>query len=189
MAELSDLAAVEMLLGWDQLVMMPEEGAVARAHQLGALARLTHERATAAEVGGWLGELDGAPLHALHTAVVRRARRDWERGRRVPEELAVELARASTAGQESWRLARAEDDFDAFVPALQHNVELARAYGECVAADGESPYEALLGDYDFGLRTEELRRVFGELGERLPPLVADAQTHSPRRELEVPVAD
>jgi carboxypeptidase Taq len=188
MAELADLAAIEMLLGWDQLVTMPQEGAVARAQQLGALARLTHERATAAELGGWLDELDGALLDELDRDIVRLARRDWERARRVPEELAVDLAHASTAGQESWRLARAHDDFSAFVPALERNVELARAHGQCLAGEGESPYEALLGGYDFGLRIEELRRVFGALAVELPPLAAQARVNSPRRTLAVPIA-
>jgi carboxypeptidase Taq len=127
LAELSDLSAVEMLLDWDQLVMMPGEGAGARAKQLGVLARITHERATAEELGDWLGELDGAELSELDRDVVRLARRDWERARRVPDELAVDLAKASTAGQDSWQLARARDDFACFAPALQRNVELARA--------------------------------------------------------------
>jgi carboxypeptidase Taq len=118
---------------------------------------------------------------------VRLARRDWERARRVPEELAVDLARASADGQESWRLARANDDFSAFAPALERNVELARAYGECVGDEGESRYDALLSDYDFGLRTEELRRLFGSLAEALPPLVAEAHLISPHRSLEIPV--
>jgi len=186
-AELSDLSSIEMLLGWDQLVMMPAQGAEGRAQQLGTLARLTHERATAQEIGDWLGELDGAVLDQLNGDIVRLARRDWERARRVPDELAVELARASTDGQESWQRARENDDFAAFAPALERNVELARAYGACVAADGESPYEALLGDYDFGLRTEDLRGVFGALATQLPPLVAQARVSSPRRSLEVPV--
>jgi carboxypeptidase Taq len=187
MAELADLASIEMLVGWDQLVTMPADGAPTRAEQLGVLAQLTHERATAAEIGEWLDELAGASLDALDSDVVRLARRDWERARRVPEELAGEIARASTDGQESWRAARADDDFAAFAPALARNVELARAYGECVAEPGESPYEALLGDYDFGLRTHELRRVFGALADALPPLVAQARVRSPRRTLEVPV--
>jgi carboxypeptidase Taq len=206
-AELADLASIEMLLGWDQLVMMPGDGAAARAQQLGVLARLTHERATGEEIGAWLEEIaeeiagardgassaaaggarDGAALEQLDRDIVRLARRDWERARRVPEELAVELARASTAGQESWRTARENDDFAAFAPALARNVELARAYGECVAQDGESRYEALLGDYDFGLRTDDLRRVFGALAQSLPPLVAEARVRSPRRSLAVPV--
>ena len=192
MAELSDLAAIGMLSGWDQLVMMPADGAAARAQQLGTLARLTHERATASEIGDWLEEIDAAgdaaALDALDRDVVRLARRDWERARRVPDELAVERARAEADGQESWQLARANDDFASFIPALERNVELARAYGECVAEPGESRYEGLLGDFDFGLRTQELRRVFGALARELPPLAEEARVRSPRRTLAVPVA-
>lgn len=188
MAELSDLSAAQMLAAWDQLVMMPAEGAGARAQQLGTLARLMHERATGEEVGGWLAELDGAALDAIDADVVRLARRDWGRARRVPTELAAELAQASAQGQESWRAAREQDDFAAFAPALERNVELARAYGECVADAGQSPYDALLGDYDFGLSTDHLQRVFSALVSELPPLVAAAAVHTPRRALAVPVA-
>jgi carboxypeptidase Taq len=187
MAELVDLASVEMLLHWDQLVMMPAEGAVARAHQLGALASLTHDRATAAEIGDWLTELEKAELDDLDRDMVRVAHRDWRRASRVPEQLAVDLARASADGQESWHRAREQNDFPGFAPALERNVELARAYGECVAEEGESPYDALLGDYDFGLRTQELRRVFGELAVALPPLVEQTRLRSPRPAIEVPV--
>jgi len=187
MAELVDLSSVEMLLHWDQLVMMPGEGAAARAQQLGAIARLTHDRSTGADIGDWLTELDGVELDELDRDVVRLARRDWRRASRVPEQLAVEIAHAGAAGQESWHRARAQDDFGAFAGALERNVELARAYGECVAEDGESTYDALLGDYDFGLRTQELQRVLGALAAALPPLLAEAQVRSPRRALEVPV--
>jgi carboxypeptidase Taq len=188
MAELADLSAMEMLAVWDQLVTMPGEGAPARAQQLGTLARLTHERATSPEVGDWLGELDGQRLDELDADIARIARRDWERARRVPAELAVELAQAGAQGQESWRDAREADDFMAFAPALARNVELARAYGECLAERDERPYDALLGDHDFGLATADLRELFAALADALPPLVADAEVHSPKRSLAVPVA-
>jgi carboxypeptidase Taq len=192
MAELADLTAIGMLADWDQLVMMPAEAGAARAQQLGTLARLTHERATSEQIGEWLAELDSdggaTELDDVDRDIVRLARRDWQRARRVPEELAVERARASAEGQERWQEARAADDFAAFAPALERNVELARAYGECVAEDGESRYDGLLGDFDFGLRTDELRRVFGALARELPPLAAQARERSPRRTLEVPVA-
>jgi carboxypeptidase Taq len=187
-AELCDLSAMEMLAVWDQLVMMPAEGAPARAQQLGTLARLTHERATGEEVGAWLDELATAPLDELDADIVRIARRDWGRARRVPTELAVELAQASAQGQESWRAAREADDFSAFAPALQRNVELARAYGECVGEAGEGAYDALLGDYDYGLGSEDLRRLFSALAAELPALVGAAQIHSPKRTLEVPTS-
>ncbi|HTZ88623.1 MAG TPA: carboxypeptidase M32 [Solirubrobacteraceae bacterium] len=188
MAELSDLSATEMLATWDQLVIMPPEGAAGRAQQLGTLARIAHERATGEELGEWLEELDGAALDELDADIVRLARRDWERARRVPNQLASELAQASAQGQESWRAAREADDFAAFAPALQRNVELARAHGECLAEPGESPYDALLGEFDYGLTGADLRVLFSALSERLPPLVGEASEHSPARSLEVPVA-
>jgi carboxypeptidase Taq len=188
LAELSDLSGVQMLLEWDQMVMMPSAGGPSRAQQLGTLARLTHERATAQEIGDWLEELEDGPLDGLERDVVRLARRDWERARRVPQELAVERAQASTEGQEIWQRARAEDDFQAFAPALKRNVELARAYGECVAEPGQSAYDGLLGDFDFGVRSEDIATVFAELAQALPPLIEQAAIGTPRRMLEVPVA-
>jgi carboxypeptidase Taq len=188
MAELADLAGLEMLTTWDQMVMMPSEGAGARAYQLGSLSRLVHERSTGEEIGAWLAVLEGADLGEIDRDIVRLARREWERARRVPAELAAERSRAHVAGQESWLQARANDDFASFAPALERNVELARAYGDCLADARGGAYQALLEDYDFGLETETLRELFGTLGEQLPPLAEEARVHSPRRELAVPVA-
>jgi carboxypeptidase Taq len=187
-AELADLDSVQMLLSWDQLVMMPAEGAASRSQQLGTLARLNHELATDAALGEWLAELDGVSLDGIDADIVRLARRDWERARRVPEELAAEIARAAAEGQQVWQAARAADDFGMFSVALARNVGLAREYGRCVAGDGESPYEGLLGDYDFGLRLADLTRLFDALAEALPPLVSEAERCSPPRTLMVPVA-
>src|SRR5438552_3252335 len=105
MAELSDLAALEMLATWDQMVMMPSAGAEARAHQLGALSRLAHERATGADIGEWLAVLDDAQLGDLDRDIVRIARREWERSRsgqcRRPRQL------APRAGERRFRQLRA----------------------------------------------------------------------------------
>jgi len=186
LAELVDLASLEMLASWDQLVMMPGEGASERGHVLGTLARITHERGTAQEIGDWLGELEGSELGELDSDIVRLARRDWERARRVPADLAAELSEAHADGQEAWRIARGEDDFKLFAPALARNIELARAYADCHLDNGGSPYQALLEDFDFGLRAEELGTLFGSLSEQLSPLVAEARGRGPVREPAVP---
>jgi carboxypeptidase Taq len=188
LAELSDLSALQMLAEWDQLVMMPSQGGAGRAQQLGTLARLTHERATDEQIGEWLDQLQGADLADIDADLVRIARRDWERARRVPGDLAAELARASAEGQEAWQAARAADDFAAFAPALRRNVELARAHGEYVAQPGQRPYDALLDDYDFGLSSADLRPLFDALTQALPPLAQQAARHCPPRSMAVPVA-
>jgi carboxypeptidase Taq len=172
-AELADLSSLGRLAGWDQRTMMPPGGGPARAYQLAALERLAHDRATAEEIGVWLEELDGDQLGEVDRDLVRLARRDWERERRVPGDLAAERARASAEGQAAWQAARAASDFAAYVPALRRNVELARAYADCLD-DGAHPYDALLADYDWGLTAARVQEIFGPLAEALPPLVAEA---------------
>jgi carboxypeptidase Taq len=175
LAEIDDLSALIRLARWDQQTMMPHDGASSRAHQIAAIERQTHELAVADEVGGWLEELerDGRQLSDLDRDVVRLARRDWERSRRVPTELVGELAQAASEGELVWRAAREAADFGAFQSALARNVELARAYAACFD-DAARPYDALLADYDFGVSTERLQIVFGALVEGLAPLLAAA---------------
>ena len=187
LAELSDLSALGRLANWDARTMMPAGGAPARARQLATLERLTHERATAEEIGGWLEELDDGALDGVDRDVVRLARRDWDRRRRVPVDLAADLAQAGAEGQDVWQSARAESSFAAFAPALRHNIDLARSYAGCFDA-ADHPYDALLADYDFGLTVARLREVFGRLAEALPPLVAEATARPAVDVLEVPVA-
>src|SRR4051794_29749840 len=89
MAELSDLAAIGRLAAWDQRTMMPAEGGAGRGDQLATLERLAHERATGDDVGGWLEALESAELEGLDAEIVRLARRDFDRARRVPGDLAA----------------------------------------------------------------------------------------------------
>lgn len=188
LAELADLRALQNLAGWDQLVMMPPAGAEARAHQLATLTRLSHEHATAPELGEALSELEAIAGEGVEADVVRLARRDWERAVRVPSELAAELSKAHADGQERWREARANDNFATFAPALVRNVELAREYGGCLDEEGRGVYQALVDDFDFGLRTDELRRLFGTLAERLQPLIAEARERGRAPAPEIPLS-
>jgi carboxypeptidase Taq len=189
LAELTDLSMLGHLAAWDQRTIMPPAGGEGRADQMATLSRLHHERATADEVGAWLDELDAATgdLGELDRDVVRLARRDYDRQRRVPNDLAAELAQAAAAGQDVWQVARAEDDFAKFAPALRRNVELARAYAACFEGYA-GPYDALLADFDFGLTAERIQEVFGELGTALPPLVAELAARPRPRALDVPIS-
>jgi carboxypeptidase Taq len=178
LAELSDLEMLGRLAAWDQRTMMPVQGGPARGAQLATLERLAHERATAGEVGEWLDALEEHDLGDVDRDLVRLARRDWDRARRVPHDLAAELERAGSDGQEVWQQAREAGDFAAFAPALERNVELAREHAACFEGFA-NPYDALLADYDYGLTSERIASVFGVLAETLPPLVQEAAERDP----------
>jgi len=189
LGELADLADLGRLAAWDQRTMMPPAGGPGRAHQLATLERIAHDLASADEIGAWLDELEphAEELSDVDRDLVRIARRDWERTRRVPVDLAAAVARAAAEGQDVWQAARAESDFAAFAPALARNVELAREMAGHLIEDGQRPYDALLGLYDHGLTAARVSEVFGRLAEELPPLVERAAARPAPPALEVPV--
>ena len=173
LAEIADLNAAGGLLGWDQQTMMPERAAPQRAEQLGTLGKILHERFTDDAIGRLLDAAAAGGLEAGSTdaALVRVTRRDWEKARRVPSELAAELARAGALGHAAWVDARERSDFAAFLPALRRNVELKLRYVECF--DGyDDPYDVLLDDYEEGMTSAEVNVLFGELRAGLVPLIA-----------------
>jgi len=170
LAEIADLNAAGGLLGWDQQTMMPERAAPQRAEQLGTLGKILHERFTDDAIGRLLDAASPAP-GSTDEALVRVTRRDWEKARRVPSELAAELARAGALGHQAWVEARERSDFAAFLPALRRNVELKLRYVECF--DGfEDPYDVLLDDYEEGMTSAEVDALFAELRAGLVPLIA-----------------
>ncbi|HTX30653.1 MAG TPA: carboxypeptidase M32 [Solirubrobacteraceae bacterium] len=181
LAEITDLSYVSHLLEWDQQTMMPPGGGLGRAEALATIRRLSHERFTDPETGSWLDEaqnsLDGSPFDSDAASLVRVARRRWEKALRVPSALAAEQARAASLGQEAWIKARADSDFAAFAPYLERNLELARRYVDCFE-DFDCAYDVLLDDYEPGVRTDTVSRLFAELKSELMALVATLSERS-----------
>jgi len=170
---ISDLAKAGALLFWDERTKMPPAGAGARADQVATLARLGHELLTADELATLIeragDELDAGP-DSDDARLVRVARRDAAKARRVPSELRAEITRNASLAEQAWVKARRESDFAAFRPHLERNVELARRYVECFAPH-EHPYDPLLDDYEPGMTTAELEPVLATLRDGLRPLV------------------
>lgn len=177
LAEIADLGRAAGVLGWDQRTMMPPQGGEARAEALASVSRLAHERFVSDDVGSLLERL--RPFEAEHdydsdeASLIRVARRDWEKDRRVPSELAAEITRAGSRGQAAWIAARAANDFAAFLPYLKANLELRRRYSECFEPSA-SPYDVLLDDYEPGMKTAEVTEVFAVLRPALTEIVAAA---------------
>jgi len=178
LAELADIGHAAALASWDQHTKMPHAGGEARAESLATLERISHDLFIDSETGRLLEgaerETAGADPDSDDACLVRLVRREWDKARRVPTELAAELARAASAGQEAWVTARANSDFAAFAPALERNFELARRYVECHLEHGdyECAYDVVLDDYEPQMKTSTVAALFAEMTETLVPFVA-----------------
>ena len=176
LAEIHDLRRALELLFWDQTVMMPPGGNSVRGQQLTTIDRIAHEKFVSDEIGELLdGLADYEPQHDYDSdeaSLLRTTRRDWEKARRVPAELAAEMTGAAAEAHDVWAKAREENDYELFLPHLERAVELKRRYIECFEGYDE-PYDVLLDDFEPGMKTAEVRAVFDDLKAELIPLIAE----------------
>jgi carboxypeptidase Taq len=175
LSEIHDLDRTAALLRWDQQVNMPPRGGEVRAEQLGTLERLAHDALVSDDIGRWLEELapyeDSQPYDSDEASLIRLTRREWEKERRVPGELAAEISRSNSLALPLWAEARQKSDFSLFLPALRRNFDLRRRYIECFD-DYDEPYDVLLDEFEPGMKTAEVREVFVRLKEAQVPFVA-----------------
>jgi carboxypeptidase Taq len=178
LGEIYDLERVGFLLAWDQETTMPPDGALARAEQRATIGRAAHERLVSDDLGRLLEELrteeESLPAESDEASLIRVARRDHEKARRVPAELRAELLREGALGLGAWLEARERRDFEALRPHLERLLELKRRYVDCFESAGD-PYDVLLDDYERGFTTAETEHVLEHLKRELVPLVETAR--------------
>ncbi|PSP45609.1 carboxypeptidase, partial [Halobacteriales archaeon QH_10_70_21] len=164
------LGDANMVLSWDQEVMMPEGGTPARAKQRGAISAMQHELLVDDDVGAWLDELGDADLPAEESAVVREIRREYERKAGVPTDLVEEISEATSDAHPVWQEAKESDDWSTFAPTVERLLDLKREYAEAIDPDAD-PYAVLFADYEPYLDLETAERVLERLRDRLVPLI------------------
>jgi carboxypeptidase Taq len=181
MSDIGHLHRAMAVLEWDMQTYMPPGGAVARADQIALLSRLAHEQLTDPETGRLLAmaeaEVSGMDPGSEDACLVRNVRRDYEHAVKIPTELAEELSRHTALSQDIWAKARAESNFAAFAPALEHMFDLLRQVAECLGYE-EEPYDALLDQYEPGAKTRQIAAHFHTLQPVLRTLT-QAITASP----------
>ncbi len=174
LAQVADLDAVRSLLSWDQQVTMPPGSNEARSHHLATVTALKHALFVADETGELLDraadEVASLPYDSDDASLVRVARREYDKLRRVPESLMAERARVHALSYDAWVRARETSDFAAFRPHLERVIELTTQYAEALGY-AERRYDALLDRYEPEMKTEQVAAVFAELKDGLLPLV------------------
>jgi carboxypeptidase Taq len=177
LAEIADVGRSLSVLLWDQKVTMPRLGNRARAEAVGTLGRIALERFRDDEIGRLLDRLrpyeESLEPESENASLIRVTRRDWEKARRVPPELRAEILRTGALGNQIWVEARARSDFASFLPALEANLELKKRYVEHFEWE-DSPYTALLDDYEPYMTTTEVSEVFDTIEPALTELVREA---------------
>ena len=174
--QLSDLSNTGSLLYWDRAVNMPEAAHAERTQQIGTIQQLIHEFSTSEEMGELIfaaqTESADADPDSPEKRLIELAAYRYQRNRKISADYVARSTAVGGAAYHAWVQARANDDFAHFQPHLQNVIELARELAAYLSDgdDGEK-YDALLNDYERGMKTKDVRHLFDQLKAGTVPLL------------------
>ncbi len=181
MNELSDLGGVMGLLGWDEQTMCPPGGRAARAYHSSTIAAIAHQRVVDPAYGEAIEAAAAqVDLSVEQQAMVREARRARDKATMLPESFVRAMAQQRSVTNQTWEHARATKAFADYRPELEKLMRLKIEEADHLKGDG-ARYDALLDDFEPGMRLERLQPLLESLRERLVPFA--------QRVLDAPAPD
>lgn len=174
MQRVADLKYAAAVLQWDQETYMPANGARFRGQQITTLATLAHEQITSPLLEQMLAELSADfTLTEQEQANVRLSNEDLKRNKKLPNAFVKKQADIINDCFHAWIETKKKSDFNIFEPHLQKLIDSKRKEAEYIGYE-QHPYDALMNDYDKGLTTEIVDKVFKDLQPALLELIAKA---------------
>ena len=104
----------------------------------------------------------GGPL-SDEAVNLREWRRNYDRANKIPEALAVELAKAASEGELAWQSMRRENDWKGFLPYLKRIISLKRQEATALSTEGQEIYNALIENFEPGENANNIQVLFDEL--------------------------
>jgi carboxypeptidase Taq len=183
--EVNDLNMAQNVLGWDQSTNMPVGGALDRSYQLGTLAKLAHQQFTSDQVGELLqrsqAETAGLDETSDDASLVRVAGKQYSRARKVSAKWIEKFVQVTSNAQTVWEKAKQEADFPLFQPHLSEIFELRKEYSSFFQPY-EHIYDPLLDEFEPGLKTAEVQRIFNDIRPHQIKLISAIQQAEPVRD-------
>ncbi len=178
--ELMLLEHISALLQWDYETKMPPKGLSERSQQIVLLDSLIHKKLADPELGKILDDLGAgesspggsADLDPVQQGMVRSYFRENRKSRLLPSSWVEEFSEVTSQAHPAWVQARKEGRFSDFRPWLEKIVRLCREKTELFGYQ-DHPYDPLLDEYEPGMTTAAVDRVFSQLRRELPPLAGE----------------
>ncbi|WP_188453901.1 carboxypeptidase M32 [Virgibacillus oceani] len=159
-----------MLTVWDMRTKIPKKGVEQRSWVVGFLSEKLHQLETSERMKHFIDMLKDSVDDEVMKKTVEECEETYERNRKIPAEEYKEYVMLQSKSESIWQEAREKADFSLFQPYLEDLVEYNKKFANYWGYD-ENIYDALLHEYEPGVTTKMLDKVFPELRNSLTTLV------------------
>lgn len=158
------------LTQWDMRTKIPKKGVEQRSEVVGFLSEKVHQLETSEKMKYFIDLLKDRTEDEIISKTVKECEEVYERNRKIPNDEFKEYVMLQSKSESVWQEARQTDNFSLFQPYLEKLV----AYNQRFAAYWgyqDNIYDALLHNYEPGVTTATLDKVFPEVRKSLSSLL------------------
>jgi len=182
LGKVADFNYAVAVLDWDQQVNMPEEGDLERGEQISTLHEAAHNLFVSDEVGQLLSDLlsesSSFDPDSDDIRLIKVTKREYDKETKIPIHLILDISQTTTMAHNAWVKAKTNNDFKSFQPHLEKIIELIREKAECFQPY-EHIYDALLDDYEAGMKTADVKMIFSEIRPQQVELIKKIKESDP----------
>ncbi|WP_066061137.1 carboxypeptidase M32 [Neobacillus soli] len=166
---------------WDLRTGAPKQGVEQRSEVIGMLSSEVFKMSTSEEMAAYIANLSNKALPEVTKKILEECKKEYERNKKIPAEEYKEFVILQSKAESVWEEAKAKSDFNMFSPYLEKLVETTKRFVSYWGHE-KNVYDVLLDLYEPGITVEVLDQVFGELREKIVPLVKQISdsTHKPK---------
>lgn len=172
--KINRLGHVVSLLYWDMRTTMPKEGFAKHSDAVAHFSTEQFQLSVSDELGDVLtalmSEEEYNNLDDTWKFIVKKMKTDYDKNKRIPGDVFEQYVRTQAEAEHCWEEAKHKSDYSIFAPKLKEIIELTKEITE-YQEPGKEVYDALLNQYEEGMDSETIDRIFGELKAELVPLI------------------
>ncbi len=159
------------VLFWDLRTGAPKEGVEQRSEVIGVLSSEIFNMSTSTEMSSYITALStDKSVSEIVKKTVEECKKEYDRNKKIPANEYREYVILQSKAESAWEEAKANSDFESFLPYLEKLVATTKKFIGYWGYQGNK-YNTLLDMYEPGVTVEVLDNVFGQLREQIVPLV------------------
>ena len=170
LAYLKEIALLNEAVGlseWDSQTGMPELGANYRAEMSSYLSGMAFDKSTNETMAGFMTYFENHPeeLSDFGKQVYEKAREEYDLNNRIPVDRFQEYMKLTSNAHSIWVKAREAKDYQLFKETLESIIKMNKEFIPLWKKNEATNYDVLLNQYEPGMTTEILDKVFDQVKE------------------------
>ena len=172
--EIFDLQHCINVIGWDLRISCPKDEKDEVIKLIGSLEDKLFKLQTSSEYENILkNAIDSDEFKALEDneqLYVKALLKKFEKRVNIPSEFYVKYTEFVHKSTTVWEEAKKNNDYASFKPYLEYMIELTKEYYKYIDNEHDL-YDVMLEDYEAGLTSDVIDKLFTELKEALLPII------------------